>query len=94
MALILIKFGNDREIAKTLLKISKEGDNVLLIQDGVLWALDEKTVKDMESKKVNLYAGKEDLEARGYTQGLNKDISILDYDGVIDLIEKNEKIIG
>ena len=94
MALILIKFGNDREIAKTLLKISKEGDNVLFIQDGVLWILDEKTVKDMESKKVNLYAVKEDLEARGYTQGLNKGISILDYDGVIDLIEKNEKIIG
>ena len=94
MALILIKFGNDREIAKTLLKISKEGDNVLFIQDGVLWLLDEKTVKDMESKKVNLYAVKEDLEARGYTQGLNKGISILDYGGVIDLIEKNEKIIG
>lgn len=94
MALILIKFGNDREIAKTLLKISKEGDNVLFIQDGVLWILDEKTVKDMESKKVNLYAVKEDLEARGYTQGLNKGISILDYNGVIDLIEKNEKIIG
>ena len=94
MALILIKFGNDREIAKTLLKISKEGDNVLFIQDGVLWILDEKTVKDMESKKVNLYAVKEDLEARGYTQGLNKGISILDYNGVIDLVEKNEKIMG
>ncbi len=94
MALILIKFGSGREIAKTLLKISEEGDNVLLIQDGVLWALDEKTVKDMENKKVNLYAAKEDLEARGYTQRLNEGISILDYDGVIDLIEKNEKIIG
>lgn len=94
MALILIKFGSDREIAKTLLKISEEGDNVLFIQDGVLWALDEKTVEDMGNKKVNLYAVKEDLEARGYTQRLNEGISILDYDGVIDLIEKNEKIIG
>ena len=50
MALVLVKFGKGEEIARTIFEISRENDDLLLIQNGVLWALDEETMKSLKDK--------------------------------------------
>jgi len=94
MGLILVKFGRDREIARTLFDISTADDDVLLIQDGVLWLMDNGMIQEVAGKQVHLYAMKEDLVARGYSEETEEAVQIIDYAAVIDLIAKNEQIIG
>ena len=94
MALVLVKFGKGEEIARTIFDISRENDDLVLFQDGVLWAFDEEAAKSLKDKKVNLYVLKEDLEARGYMQELSDGLTTVSYDKVIDLIAKNEQTIG
>ena len=94
MALVLNKFGEDRAIGRTLLDLALPGDDLLLIQEGVLWLLNESAIDELAGKQVSVYALKEDLEARGYTADLCDRVGKVDYDGAIELIEKNERIIG
>lgn len=94
MALVLIKFGEDRAIGRTLLDLALPGDDLLLIQEGVLWLLNESVIDGLVEKQVSVYVLKEDLEARGYTEDLCSQVDKVDYDGAIGLIEKNERIIG
>ena len=94
MALILIKFGEDRTIGRTLIDVALAGDDLLLLQAGALWLLDDKVIQELNERQVSVYALKDDLEARGYTDGSFCDITQVDYDGAIKLVEKNERIIG
>jgi tRNA 2-thiouridine synthesizing protein B len=92
MALIVIKKSKDSAISKRMLELAKTGDTVLLVQDGVFYAIDEETKKIVD-KGIQVFVLEEDLNARGYS----KDASIfpcVNYDGWVELLEENELVIS
>lgn len=92
MALIIIKKSPAENISRRLIELAIENDTILFVQDGVLHAIDEHT-KDLIKDGVSVFVLKEDLEARGYSESLSL-FPCVNYDGWIELIEKNEKIIS
>ncbi|MGC8814077.1 sulfurtransferase complex subunit TusB [Dictyoglomus sp.] len=92
MALIIIKKSPREEISKRIIELAVEGDTILFVQDGVLYAIDE-TTKEFIKSGVSVFALKEDLEARGYSESLSL-FPCIDYEEWVELIEKNEKIIS
>ncbi|MFN3699123.1 MAG: sulfurtransferase complex subunit TusB [Dictyoglomus sp.] len=92
MALIIIKKSPTENISKRMIEMAIEGDTILFVQDGVLHAIDE-TTKDLIKNAVSVFVLKEDLEARGYSEDMSL-FPCVNYDGWIELIEKNEKIIS
>jgi len=77
------------------LKLAQENDSCIFIQDGVVACkgMPEPLARLVEEKRgqgVNFYFLKEDMEARGikHTWG-----DLVDYDGFLDLIERQEIII-
>ena len=89
MALILVKYGPSHPVAKLKLETAKEEDRVLLIQNGVYWALEDPS----KYTKARVYATKGDFVARGYGEEESK-VPLLDYSEVVDLIVANEKFLG
>lgn len=92
MALIIVKKSAAHAIAHELLKLAMEGDTVVLIQDGTLFAVDE-SLKSEVRQGVKLVALKEDYLARGFTPEETQ-ISLVDYDGFAEITEQNERIIS
>lgn len=89
MALVLIKYGINHPIERMKIENAKEEDSIVLIQDGVYWNLE-----DLSSlTKAKIYILKEDFLARGYKEE-ETNHTLIDYDGFIDIIEKEEKFIG
>ncbi len=92
MALIIIKKSPKENISNRMIEIASPGDIILFVQDGVLYAIEEKT-KDLIKNGVSVFVLKEDLEARGYSENISL-FPCVNYDGWVELIEKNEKIIS
>jgi len=94
MAMILIKYSDENPISMDLLDIAKEGDEVVLIQDGVLFALGEPPkIYEVLGRGAKVYAVREDLEARGYEEE-DSIVPFISYDELIEIVERNEKSIG
>ncbi len=94
MAMILIKYSDENPISMDLLDIAKEGDEVVLIQDGVLFALGEPPkIYEVLGRGARVYAVREDLEARGYEEE-DSIVPFISYDELIEIVERNEKSIG
>ncbi|MCR4434015.1 MAG: sulfurtransferase complex subunit TusB [Coprothermobacterota bacterium] len=77
------------------LKLAREGDSCIFIQNGVVACKGtpqslKKLVEEKRSQGVSFYFLKEDLEARGIEHVWG---NLVDYDGFLDLIERHEKII-
>ena len=90
--LVIVKYPPSREISKRKLELAREGDVVVLIQDGVLYALGDPVIEDLKNRGVKVYALKEDFEARGCRESAAELIS---YEGFVDLLEeKGEKVMG
>ncbi|HZL82439.1 MAG TPA: sulfurtransferase complex subunit TusB [Candidatus Deferrimicrobium sp.] len=92
MALIVVKKSPENGISNRLLKVALPSDTILLVQDGVLFAMD----KDLESKVtqgVKLVALKEDFLARGFSEA-DSSIPLVDYNGWVELLEQNDKVIS
>ncbi|PIJ62129.1 sulfurtransferase complex subunit TusB [Mesotoga sp. H07.pep.5.3] len=87
MHLIVVKNGPNNSAERVKISASKEGDSVVLIQDGIFWALN-----DIETE-AKCFAIKDDVEARGYTAD-DVTVPLISYDGFIDIIEKCDKSIG
>lgn len=87
MALILVKYGTDHPVEQLKIKSAKAEDKIVLIQNGVYWAL-----KDIETP-AKVYAIKDDFLARGYSEEDAK-VSLISYSEFIDLLESEEKFIG
>jgi tRNA 2-thiouridine synthesizing protein B len=66
---------------ESCLKIAKEGDSVLLIEDGVLGASHELVVKAQE-KGIAVYVLKADADVRE----LKSSVPVIDYGGFVDLV--------
>jgi len=89
MALMLIKYGINHPIERMKIESAREEDSIVLIQDGVYWNLEDLS----NLTKAKIYILKEDLLARGYKEE-DANHNLIDYDGFIDIIEKEEKFIG
>lgn len=89
MALILIKYGPDHPAEGAKLSSAREGDCAVLIQNGVYWAARDA----LKSAKCQVYAIKDDFLARGYEEE-QLDIELIDYDALVELIERNEGFLG
>ena len=92
MALIIVKKSPAEDISRRMIDLAVERDTILFVQDGVLHAIDENT-KNLVKNGVSVFVLKEDLEARGYSKSLSL-FPCVDYEGWVELIEKNEKIIS
>ncbi|NPV88016.1 sulfurtransferase complex subunit TusB [Coprothermobacteraceae bacterium] len=95
MSLIIVKHSAQRRMLNSqLFDAAADGDDLLLIQDGVLYAITEpQMLGQLKSRGVNVFVSVEDLVARGYDPD-KVSFEKLDYGGIVDLIEKNPKIIS
>ena len=87
MALIVIKYGK-KNVAETIkFSAARKGDSVVLVQDGIFWALDK---VDIEAE---VFAVIDDVKARGYSA---EDLTVpsIAYEGFVEIIEKSEKTVG
>lgn len=91
MALILIKHGLDNPAERVKLKVATESDKVVLIQNGIYFATLE-NITALTNGEV--FVLRNDLEARGFCPDEFDNLNLIDYDGLIQLIEGEEKFIG
>lgn len=89
MSLILVKYGPDHPAERLKLSSAREGDCVVLIQNGVYWA----ACNAIKGVNASVYAVKDDLLARGYEEG-QFDVELIDYDALVELVERNEVFVG
>ena len=77
------------------LRLTRQNDTVIFIQDGVIAALGgpnefKKELEEAIKRGVEILFLKEDLEARG----LQTDKKLVDYDGFLELIENKGKVMS
>ena len=80
---------------KSCLEHCKDGDAVLMIEDGIYGALKGTTVtKKVEEalKKVSIYALYPDIEARGMQDRAVDGIKLIDYSGFVDLVAEHSTV--
>ena len=76
----------------TAATVMKDGDQLLLIEDGVYGAVKSGKASSMlQGLKVSVLGP--DLAARGITQDKLADgINVVDYAGFVDMVEANDKV--
>ena len=73
-----------------LLSMLREGDDLLLIQDGVLAALDgSQFVEILSSAPISISALREDIDARGLSGQISAKIDVVDYTDFVNLAVKH-----
>ncbi|MFQ5712986.1 MAG: sulfurtransferase complex subunit TusB [Candidatus Scalinduaceae bacterium] len=79
----------DKKFGNNSLRIAEQDKDaeIVLIQDGIY--LD---VKKIENSGNKVYAIKDDVEKRGYTEMLSKNIELIDYGKLVDLILANQVV--
>ncbi len=75
------------------LAFSSKGDSILLIEDGVYFALSAQVEKIscLNQLNVPIYALKEDILARGISNLLDDRVKTVTYDGFVELTETHSK---
>ncbi len=92
--LIIVKYPPTRKISGEKLSLAKEGDAVVLLQDAVLYALGDPKIDELKKNGVEVYALKDDFNARGYSDDMST-VGLIGYGEFIDLVvEKGEKTVG
>jgi tRNA 2-thiouridine synthesizing protein B len=79
----------------TCLRYAREGSSVLLIEDGVYAAArDTAVAHKMQDalKRVQLYALKPDVEARGMQNRVMDGVRLVDYGGFVDLVAEHDAV--
>lgn len=89
--LVIIKYGAENPGERWKMETADESDSIVLIQNGVFWAISEEIDPYLNNR--NVVALKPDLTARGYQESDSK-VPLIDYPGLVDLIEKNERSMG
>ncbi|CAO98216.1 sulfurtransferase complex subunit TusB [Erwinia tasmaniensis] len=73
-----------------ILRLLAAGDDVLLLQDGVIAALDGSApLEALLKAPINLYVLKEDLEARGLLAQISPRATVVGYTDFIQLAVRN-----
>ncbi len=92
--MLIIKYPPSHPISYEKIKLAKEGDVIILLQDGVLYALDEKLINDLKNRGIEVKALRDDFICRGYSEE-ESNADLIGYDEFIDLItSKGERVIG
>jgi sulfur relay protein TusB/DsrH len=74
---------------------NKEKVGILLIQDASVAATIKDYCKKLADNGVRLYALKEDCEARGLLEKVEKDVKMVDYEGWVKLVmDEYERIVS
>jgi len=79
----------------TCLRYAREGASVLLIEDGVYAAArDTAVAQKIEEalKRVQVYALKPDVEARGMQNRVMDGVRLVDYGGFVDLVVEHNAV--
>ena len=86
----------EKNSLESCLRLAKEGDDILLIEDAVYAATADTAISaQMEEavRKHGVYALGPDLSSRGIEQSkLLEGIEVVDYAGFVDLTVKNETV--
>ncbi len=79
----------DKKFGNNSLRIAEQDKDaeIVLIQDGIY--LD---VRKIENSGNKVYAVKDDVEKRGYAEILSKNIELIDYGRLVDLILANKVV--
>lgn len=73
-----------------MLRMLAEGDDILLLQDGVIAALNgSSALEALQKAPISLYALREDLEARGLSGQISSSVTVVDYTDFVALTVKN-----
>ncbi len=92
--LIIVKYPPTRKISWEKLSLAKKGDVVVLIQDAVLYALGDPKIDELKEIGVEVYALKDDFNARGYSDDMSS-VDLVSYGEFIDLVvEKGQRAAG
>ena len=79
---------------ETALRLAKRGDSIAFIHDGVYFSQGAgrfgEALDVAVSRGVSLHYLKPDLDARG----ISADAHVVDYDGLLDLIESHGNVLG
>jgi tRNA 2-thiouridine synthesizing protein B len=68
---------------------------ILLFEDAVYYATIKKIREKLLLKNYSIFAIKEELEARGYSEFTDKGVELIDYEVAIDIImEKYDKVVS
>lgn len=68
---------------------------ILLLEDAVYYATIEQIRNELLLKNYSIFAIKEELEARGYSELTFEGVELIDYKAAIDIImEKYDKVIS
>ena len=89
MALILVKHGLHHPVEQLKLSCVLEDDHVVLIQDGVFWAISD----GIKNVKAKVSAVQPDLCARGYAPEASQ-VPLVGYAELVDIIESQPKTIS
>jgi len=86
----------ERNSLESCLKFAKQGDHVLLFEDGV-YAVLKGTSAEQELKtalaKQSIYVLGPDLTARGFSEDrIIEGIKVVDYAGFVELVANNDKV--
>ncbi len=90
--LVLVKSGPDTAEGNRGISMAREMTaDLVLIQNGVYFAIAER----LEGFPGTIYILDEDSKLRGLRdEALRKDASKLDYDGLVDAITEEDKVVG
>jgi sulfur relay protein TusB/DsrH len=81
---------NGLEIAKMQAK-KDENIAIVLIMNGVYYTIEEDALRELKVKGVKIYAIEEDVRRRGLEDKI-KDVKMIDYPQLIDLIVENKVV--
>jgi len=85
-----LMFGN----LESVLRITRAGEPILLIEDGVYAAAEGAKSEDLTRQSLEdhpIYALQADLEARGLAR-LIDGVQVIDYDGFVELVEQHHVV--
>lgn len=89
---IVNKSPNERTSLDSCLRLAQPGTPILLIEDGVYAALRGSTSGDKLQQGAashRFFVLQADADARGVTDRLVDDITVVDYGGFVDLVAEN-----
>lgn len=95
----ILYFVTDRDSMVMRLAVEHKGHEigVCLLQDAVYFGCKGKSGESTEEaikRNVSVFAAKKDIELRGLTGLLQNEVKVLDYEEIIDLVFKYERIIN
>jgi sulfur relay protein TusB/DsrH len=89
--LVIVKSGPETPEGRRAVKLSRDmAADLVLLQNGVYFACKDR----LEGFCGTAYALEDDCRIRGLSEDLERDISVIDYERLIDLMTTEEKVLG